>query len=286
MTTGRSLRAKRFFPSRAPGSSAGITYIDLMVGLAVTGIIMLVVASLTLTLSRGLTKFSAQHKSEYILRNAYDDVERDLRQMNEINVAEEAQMVFRMDSYLVPGYNANAVVNGIIRIRNPDDDGDEWVINPGQPWRVGNDLDDDDEDPLPSGDEEVDVLCRYRIEGGALLRDFNFNGAGWTNEKVLVTDIIFSTFQYLGSASQDWGKNLDGNLDGVVSPEEIDQTNFAEGGRGNEDGIIFNNQNERNYIVQVSMEIGVDMNRDGKEDFRLISEVSPALLPLKWKRWD
>jgi hypothetical protein len=138
----------------------------------------------------------------------------------------------------------------------------------------------------------VDVQCRYYMSGKNLMRDFNYNGAGWgANTKIIATNISSFTLTYYGSKSEDLGNLIDlgndgaagtndtGESDGIISAREIDWVQ-APTGAGNRSGLI-DTADERRYIVTIHLYVAQDLNGDGKDDFKLETQLAPPLLPIK-----
>jgi hypothetical protein len=139
----------------------------------------------------------------------------------------------------------------------------------------GYDLDDDDDD----GDGQVDVLCRYRWAGGTLTRDFNYNGAGWTDAAPVATGVDLFRLSYFGSPVLN--PTLDGCLgapDGIVNSAEI------LGCLG--DGGVFDLPAELGAVASVRVEMTMSAGRIGVSTGSVsgVVDLSPPLLTVK-RRW-
>lgn len=248
--------------------------------------------------------------SQDALRDAMREVERDFREMVQVDVSSATFIQFRLDSHRLPGYHPNADPDGDGMPNNRDADVDNdygALLPPGTRWTSGFNLSDDDEfDPTMSdlaiiNDGRIDVQCRYFVRDGALVRDYNFHEAGWgLNEKVLARSLSTNGFQinYFGNANEPLGRNVDLGNDGVravvdagqgdriITDKEIDMVLPADGGNGNRSSLVspfhrIDTFVERQYIFFFSVRLAQDANSDGQDDFSLRTEISPLLLPVR-----
>jgi hypothetical protein len=218
-----------------------------------------------------------------------------LNHANQLDAADGDSVQFRMDSRFLPGYDRNALsARGIPTWEDPDDDDDEWTPPASATDSThGNDLDDDDDD----NDGQLDVQCRFRLDGTDMVREWNFNEGGWDRRDVVAKSVTSLGFTYWGSKTNpnDVGNVIDLGDDGVagtsdngendkkISSREIDWVLPAQGGVGNRSGDL-DTPVERFLIVLITVAIACDMNTDGKNDFSFDYDVSPPLLPLKARR--
>lgn len=264
---------------------------EMVVVVAVIGILAVPLSTFLNSTLKNLTKSNLKLQSSDELRQAFDKIERDFMEMNEVTFSTAALIEFRLDSYNLPGYSdtADADGDGLTNIADADDDNDLTTIYAANlAWRGGYDLKDDDDD----NDGEIDVQCRYYKSGTSLMRDFNYNEAGWGQHATVVAINVSSlTFTYYGSKNENLGKFIDlgndgaagtgdtGESDGIISAREIDWVQPATGA-GDRSGLI-DTATERQYIMTIHFAIAQDKNRDGKEDYRLETQVAPPLVPVK-----
>jgi len=282
------------------GTSNGYTFIEIMMTVVVATILVLGLARFLSVTLKGANKTGQETQSMAAVHKAFVVLERDFMDMNQLEECRKTSIVFQMDSYRKPTYSRTAnpdmdtAANGrpLTNRFDPDDDGDALdIVAPAERYRVGYDLYDEDDDNPPNG---IDVLCRYRVEGGKLLRDFNYDGAGWTDESTVVAGLVNGEFVYEGSlrqmfdASIDCGEDGDcatpdpGNQDGIVTAREIDWTLPAKGG-GNRNGEI-DTPEERRYVAIVRVTLQHDENQDNKADYSLSNDLAPPFLLLKQMR--
>lgn len=270
----------------------GMTATEMVVIVAIIGILAVPLSTFLTSTLKDTTRTDLRLKSCDELRIAFDQLERDFTDMNEVKVSSSAFIEFRMDSYRLPTYNPNGDLegDGISNIMDPDDDNDATVIAvPTMTWRCGYDLKDDDDD----NDLKIDVQCRYSLSAGSLIRDMNYNETGWGLHRItLAVNVSTLAFTYYGSIREDLGRYIDTGMDGdpgtgdsgesdrIITSVEIDRTLPADSGHGNNSGLI-DTDDERKYIVSINVFMAQDRNRDGKNDFDLETRLAPPMLPLK-----
>jgi len=268
-----------------------MTVTEIVVVSAILGILAVPMAMFISSTLKNVTRSNLQIKSQDDLRSAFDELERDFMEMNEVSISSQTTIQFTMDSYQNPGYNPNGDQDGdgIVNLKDSDDDNDvTTIMGSTSAWRVGYDLKDDDED----NNGQIDVQCRYYLSGTTLCRDFNYNGAGWgLNVRAVASSVSTLNFTYYGSKNEDLGRLIDlgndgtastgdtGESDGIITAREIDWVQ-AGTGHGNRSGSI-NTADERKYIVSIYVLIAQDLNKDGREDFRMETQIAPPLLPVK-----
>ncbi len=288
----------------------GLTMVELVVVVFILGLILVPLVHFFRSSLMQSVKLKRGLDSQDSIRNAMREVERDFREMVQVDVSSATFIEFRLDSTRLPGYNPNGDPDGdgIINIRDADVDDDYGsMLTPATQWTCGFNLRDDDEfDPTMSdvaviNDGKIDVLCRYFVKDGALLRDYNYHEAGWgLHEEVLAKSLSTDGFkiEYFGNVNELMGMNVDLGNDGVkavvdpgqgdriITDKEIDMVLPVEGGNGNQSSLLppydrIDTFVERKYIFFFSVRLAQDANHDGKDDFSLRTEVSPLLLPVR-----
>lgn len=278
---------------RALNRSRGMTLVEVVIAVAILGVLAVPVARFIASLTRGVTKATVQSAGGDRLRNAAAVLEHDVMEMNQINVSSPTVLQFRLDSNRLPTYNPDGDPDGdgVPNLKDPDDDNDLGTLSPpAQAWRYGDDLRDDDDD----NDGKIDLQVRYTLANGTLTRDQNVNETGWGQRlEVLAKDLLAasSAFTYYGSKNQALGKKIDlgndglpatgdaGENDNVIVSTEIDRVLPPTGG-GNANGAL-DTDVERQYLVSLHVVLSLDANHDGKEDGRFETDFEPPLLPLK-----
>lgn len=269
----------------------GMTATEVVVMTAILGILAVPMAKFLHGSLKSVTRSNLQISSQDKLRIGLDHIERDFMEMNEVTVSSATFIEFRMDSYRLPTYVETGDMDGdgLTNEIDADDDNDVTsIVSATAAWTVGYDHKDDDD----GNNGQIDVQCRYYLAGKDLVRDFNYNGAGWgANTKIIATNISSFTITYYGSKSEDLGQFIDlgndgngatgdtGENDGIISPREIDWVQPATG-HGNRSGRI-DTANERRYIVSLHLYIAQDLNGDGTNDFKLETQLLPPLLTVK-----
>lgn len=278
---------------RAVTRSRGMTLVEIVIAVAILGVLAVPIARFIASLTRGVTKATVQSAGGERLRPAAAALDHDLLEMNQINVSSPTALQFRVDSNRLPTYNPDGDPDGdgVPNLKDPDDDNDLGTLSPpAQAWRYGDDLRDDDDD----NDGKIDLQVRYVLANGTLTRDQNFNEGGWGQHvEVVAKDLLTaqSSFTYFGSKNQALGKKIDLGIDGlpgtadpgendnVIVSTEIDRVLPPTGG-GNANGAL-DTDLERQYIVSLHVVLRLDANHDGKEDGRFETDYDPPLLPLK-----
>lgn len=281
------------FHVRTLNCQRGMTLSEVVIVMGVVAVITIPLAKFITSLTKGVTQATVETAGAVSLRGASVKLERDFMEMNQVDVSSPTFIQFRMDSHRLPGYSGvlDGDGDGLNNLRDPDNDNDVGTLSaPSIAWRYGDDLRDDDDD----GDAQIDVQCRYYLSGRELLRDFNYNNAGWgLNVERLAKNMMVSAFRfdYFGSKNLPLGSAVDvgndgtantndaGERDNIITSTEIDRCN-APVGHGDSDGQLDTDM-ERRYIVSIKVQMVDDTNNDGKEDFRYETELQPPLLPLK-----
>lgn len=260
-----------------PRGRAGVTLVEMMVAMALTGLIAVAFAGfLKYALKTAAVENDLAQGSEAV-RQGLEGIELTLVHANEVTVASATFVEFTADLDQSPGWDRNALdCNGTPLYRSADADCDAATItSPATAWRSGFNLTDDDDD----GDGNVDVRERIWLSSRTVYKDMSVNGAPWGGRvtKVMANVSTF-TFTYWGNkANQGLGSGLDMNGDGVIDAREMD---CAPGGGGNCNGAL-DLAVERRYITTIRVLVGSDVNRDGKTEYKLETDVYPPLLPLK-----
>lgn len=269
----------------------GATLLELLVAMAIMAIVM---AGFS-----GLLKYSMlasgsamnQGQAQEDVRRGLSKVEEALVHMNEVLVASSTFVEFVCDRDQHPAYarEADPDGDGIPDFRDGDRDNDANLLAPATAqWRAGFNLKDDDDD----GDGLRDVRRRLYLSGKTLLLDTSLNEDAWgARVQTLLSGVSTFTLTYFGSKGNLLGRNIDlgsdgnaatgdaGEGDGIITAREMDFVQ-APSGMGNRSGGL-DLANERRYVTEVRLYVGVDRNKDGKNDYVVETDVYPPLLPLK-----
>lgn len=273
--------------------AGGYTLIEMTILVAILGIIAVPAAVFFSSHLKNVTTSQNKVIAQENLRQALAVIEPILMEANEIVQVSSTAVTVTLDSCNMASYQmqGDADGDGIPNIQDPDDDNDAAgaLTQPATAqWAVGYDLNDDDDD----GDGQVDLRVSISRSGDQLIKAVSVNGGAWQADTVLEQVVYFAITPY-GSKREDLGKNIDrgndgaastgdsGENDGSISAREIDWVQ-PPAGHGNRSGALDTAQ-ERKYIISLYLEVGVDKNRDGVEDYRVRTEIAPPLLAVKGK---
>ncbi len=285
--------AKDFLGQTMWHNCAGFTVTNMMVVSIILGILAIPVARYLTRALQGITTETRKAKSQDALRNAFAKLETDFMDMNEITISEDQRIEFMMDSYRMPGYRAKGDLDGdgILNEVDADDDNDLTDFTKISAGMGGYDHQDNDDDAIDEG--HVDVYCRYRLNANnELIREFNYNEAGYGKAEVLAENIMEFQLTYLGSKNEEYGFAVDlgedglpgtgdaGEQDGKITAIEISRVTDANDGHGNGNDVI-DTPEERLYIVSIHVHVVQDLNKDGRSDFSLDTELAPPMLTIK-----
>jgi type II secretory pathway pseudopilin PulG len=271
--------------------SHGSTMPELLVAMTIMAIVVTAFAGLLKYSMVATTKAMNQGQAQEDVRRGLALAEEALVHANEVTVASTTFIEFICDIDQSPFYDPNGDLDGdlIPDFRDGDRDNDANLLAAATAqWQVGFNLKDDDED----GDGRVDVRRRLYLSGKSLLLDTSVNEEAWgARVKTLMTGVSTFTLTYFGSKANNLGKNIDlgndgiagtgdsGENDGIITAREMDFVQ-APAGMGNRNGSL-DLANERRYITETRIFIGVDRNRDGNNDYTVETDVYPPLLPVK-----
>jgi prepilin-type N-terminal cleavage/methylation domain-containing protein len=261
---------------RAPGGLRGATLTELMIAMALLGLIAVAFTGFLKYALKTTVHESSEAMGQESTRQGLEKLDLALVHANEITIASATMVEFITSIDQSPLWNPAALdPNGVPFERSADFDGDAAVIEPSSAaWRSGFNLTDDDSD----GDGQIDVKQRLYFANGALWRDMSLNGEPWGGRVTkLLADVSTFTFTYWGSKANALGRNIDTNGDGIISASEMD---CAPASGGNCNGAL-DLQVERNFITSIRIDLSVDVNHDGKTDYSIETDVYPPLLPLK-----
>ncbi|MBI5245253.1 MAG: prepilin-type N-terminal cleavage/methylation domain-containing protein [Elusimicrobia bacterium] len=261
--------------------SRGWTLTELLVGMAIMAVACAAFASLLKYVMRATTGVRAQGEAQEEARQALMKVEEALAHANEIRVASNTFVEFVVDLDQSPNYNPDGDMDGdgIPDYRDADRDSDASLLMPATAqWRAGFNLQDDDED----GDGKIDVMRRlwWDKPERKLYLDMSLDEEAWGGRRQLAAQNVSTfTLTYFGSKANALGRLIDLNGDGDVAFDEMDRA-VPTTGMGNNNGAL-DLANERRYITYVRIYLGMDKNRDGKNEYVVETDVYPPLLPLK-----
>ncbi|MDD5656553.1 MAG: type II secretion system protein [Elusimicrobia bacterium] len=273
-------------------ASPGVTLPELMVGMAIMGIITVAFATFLRFTIKTATSAQTGGEAQEETRQALMKIEDALSHATEITISSGSLVEFVADIDQSPLYDREADWDGdgIPNWRDADRDGDAWLVLPASAqWQAGDNLRDDDED----GDGRIDARRRLYLSGGDLWLDMSVNEEPWgaARLKKIMTGVSTFTLTYWGNKANALGRNIDlgndgaagtgdaGENDGIISQKEMDMV-APPAGMGNRNGAL-DARNERRYITSIRIGLGSDKNRDGKTDYAAETDIYPPLLPLK-----
>lgn len=253
---------------------SGFTLTEMVLVVAILSIVLAWFSGGLLRGLKSVVKLNSQSESVSEIQQAMILIESDMEEMTRVDFCGPQRIVFQLDSNRLPGYNPNGDRDGdgVPNQFDIDDDGDMTDPSGGPVLGTnfnGNDLWDQDDD----NDGQIDVQCTYYLENGALVRDFNFNGAGWgLNRQVILRSVIGNIFSYFGSLNHIPGPKVDANGDGIITTAEIDAPP-----NGNGNGVL-DQQGEFDFVDSIDVLLTQDRNGDGTPEFQLHTRIRPPLL--------
>ena len=270
----------------------GTTLTELMVGMAIMGIITVAFASMLRYTLKATTTAQTGGEAQEEVRQGLMKIEEVLVHANEITLASATFVEFSVDMDQSPNYDPDGDMDadGIPNYRDGDRDNDAQALLPAaSQWQAGYNLKDDDE----NGDGQVDVRQRVYLSGSTLWLDTRLDGANWGAGRLkrIMLNVSTFTLTYWGNKANSLGKTIDrgndglastgdaGEGDGIISATEMDMV-AASAGMGDRNGKL-DTANERRYITSVRITLGSDKNKDGKTDYVVETDVYPPLIPLK-----
>lgn len=271
--------------------TAGVTMLEIAMAITCMIIVLFAFQHLSRLWMQWAVKGWAGVRANMSAQTMANHIVRDFYAANEIVQLSSTSITFITDISRRPDYRPTAVnTDGIENQKNPDYDNDASSIPaPGQSWRVGFNLKDDDED----NDSKIDYRIRYTLVGRKLYRDVSTNESPWgTNLKMVADNVKFLKFEYFGSKGLPLGEKIDtgndgllgttdaGENDGVITATEIDMTHPSNGGGGNRNGLL-DTKSEFIFITSVRIQIELDVDNNGTTDYLYKTELSPPLLPVK-----
>ncbi|MBK8575089.1 MAG: hypothetical protein IPN90_05215 [Elusimicrobia bacterium] len=249
--------------------------------MAILGIVLVMFGDGFFKGLRSVVRVNSQTDAVMDIQNAMILMEKDFEEMTRVESCGPQTIVFQLDSNRLPNYDPNAdselfpaALDGVPNDLDIDDDGDMTGFNgvpvPGTDFN-GNDLWDQDDD----NNGQIDVLCRYFVANGDLVRDFNINGAGWGQfglRQTVLRGVMGDVFDFVGSLNHIPGPIADIDGDGIVKRAEIDSPPI-----GNGNGIL-DTPAELVFVDSIALTLSQDRNGDGNPEFRLNTRVRPPLL--------
>ncbi|KAF0127190.1 MAG: hypothetical protein FD189_457 [Elusimicrobia bacterium] len=275
----------------------GVTLVELMVYMAVMSIAIAAFAGYF----GGFMKSAkgAEHKMQAAaeLRLLFSRLSDGLHPAVAFTGVSASSVTIVCGSEQAPWYGPDADYDGdgIPNLKDTDDDGDaaqRFSLPADQQWRVGYDLEDDDDDN--DGNRDCLMSFYYAPAERAVYRSAVFN-AGTPEVTKLAVNISSFSFTAFGSKREDLGRNIDlgddgmpgtadaGEGDGIITAREIDWVRPAQGGHGNRSGAV-DTVDELKYVTTLELYAECDYNSDGRPDSFLRTHVSPPLVPLRRRR--
>lgn len=275
----------------------GVSLVELMVYVAVMSIAIVGFARYFGGFFKGAKTAEHRIQASAELRSLFSQLSDGLYAANQFAGVSASSVTIICGAEEMPSFNpdGDSDGDGVPNIRDTDDDGDaaqRFSLPADQQWRVGYDLEDDDDD----NDGRLDCLMSFYYVPAerAVYRSAVFN-AGPPQVKRLAVNISSFSFAAYGSKREDLGRNIDlgndgmpgtadaGEGDGSISAREIDWVRPAQGGHGNRSGAV-DVAGELRYVTTLEIYAEVDYNSDGKPDAFLRRQISPPLVPLKRRR--
>lgn len=260
--------------SRFTDQCRGFTLSEMLVVTALLGALTVALTPFLTRILRANLAASLEAESIGDLQTTLSELERDFEEMTLVSSATANFIQFQGDYNHHPNFNMGAVdPNGVPFRLSPDWDGD--MTGPGGIPVVatdfnGHNLWDQDDD----NDGNIDVQCRYYVDShNDLIRELNFNEAGWILKKTMLRGVMKPLFAYWGSINHIPGRDADANSDGLVTMAEIDNNPAAGNGNG-----WLDLPSELLYIDSIQISLRQDRNADGKTDFKTEQRIRPPLL--------
>lgn len=286
-------------PVKHTRPTSGFTLPEILVGMALMGIVMVVGVRFTQTILKGLFRSNAMAQQNELLRQASAMINIDFFKAIKIVQADTNTLVFYVDAANEKGFGLPLSGNdpyGMPRRHSYDRDMDATVVpvqlapvmvdgRQAGECCVGNDLDDDDDD----NDGKVDVKITYQFVGTPrrLERFAQYNEGAISNRMTVIENLdpIKSSFTYFGSMAYMTGippanpvvAATTGEDAGLVQGTEIDLK------IGNINSTAYDNQLERNWISVIRFQLALTPTKSDIKQTVLMEEITPPLLPLKKK---
>ena len=269
----------------------GFTLTEVMITVAILAVVAVPLTVFFTSGARNVVASQNKAAAQEELRQAIAAIEPVFMESNEVLQISTSSIMLCLDSCAMDSYQMQGDFDGdgIANIQDPDDDDDApsaLTLPATAQWAVGYDLKDDDDD----NDGKIDLRVSFYLSDRRLMKAVSVNEGPWQTEAVIDGISYFAITPY-GAKREDMGKNIDtgndgvpntgdsGENDGIITAREIDWTLPARG-HGNRSGGI-DTPRELKYICSLYIEIGVDKNSDGVEEYRLRTEIAPPLLTVK-----
>lgn len=275
----------------------GMTLIEVVAMVAIVGVVIIPLSRFVSTMLKGFVRLETRFRAQEVTGKAMVQLERDLRDMNEVSTGTVTRLDFFMDRYRDPTYRGNIDdgPDGVINRLDVDDDDDGFSSAMSARtwgafsfvfrrvfWRGGLDLEDDDD----NNDGFRDVTCRYEYLPAkrTLTRSFKYNNKAFTPPEIIAKDVSNFSFGYWGSASfidPNTGKLTtvsDTDGDSELSQSEIEA---PPNGNANSTMDLFN---ETRNIIRITYFMEIQPNKNFPYSvWRTTSSVTPPLMALKEK---
>lgn len=269
-----------------------MTLIEVLVAMAIVGILLLPITHFMTGIFKGLLNMDNRYKNENLTLKSVVDIERDFKDMTEVFYCDATNLTFGMDSHRALNYlpNDDPDGDGVPNRTDTDDDGDgfdhrrlasAFALIPSADaavgWRQGLDLQDDDDDR----DGGRDVLCTYWFDlpTKTLYRRFQYSYRGLTtttDPQVVLSGVVAFSFTPSGSfavrdpITGDPPDFIDTNGDGILDVGEMG-------------GFPLDTFPKTRSVTTVAYTMTIQPNPARPETFEVKSSVRPFLMAVKEK---
>jgi prepilin-type N-terminal cleavage/methylation domain-containing protein len=257
----------------------GFSLTELMISISAFGIIIIAVATFFSNFVKVSRKVDLNVRGYENVSNAVRTMENRLYVMNEISSCGSTFIIFIADINTYPHFDkfGDFDNDGVPNYLDSDMDGDAttYATAPDKQWTVGYNLKDDDDNK----NGKIDMRWKYFLSDKTLYEDYSYDQENWGRHLKMILSGVQTNkavFNYFGSKDPYislTGAGLDTNSDGIVTSTEIDMA-------GNKNGKI-DTQAERDYVSLIKLYLSSDINRDGKPEYDINTNLLPPMLYLK-----
>ncbi|MFH1283768.1 MAG: hypothetical protein ABII27_08905 [bacterium] len=269
---------------------SGFGFIELVLAITILSIVSIPIFYFLNKSMKDIVILKKSSNAQEEFRRITSEIRRNLLKGNEPVLITDDRITFICDIVENPSYNINGDFDGdgIINIKDADDDSDieQFLIAlPADKWKRGYDLSDDDD----NNNNKIDVVVSIYKDGLKLIKASSYDKAYWSGDVIVIPEydeivtisdnINAFNVECFGSKNEILGNAIDLNNDGLITEYEIDWAQPPQG-YGDRTGSI-DTKIELKYVVILKFALGIDMNHDGKSNFRANTEVFPQLFVLK-----